>query len=536
MPFDSRSTLSSIGPTRWAWLVGGALLVCAPAGAWAGVKIEVQEVRSFALPEDLNVGRIQVETNNPAMTVLHGPGGSEEEPSCVIVAAEGDSAVTHTYQYASLPTLCMSVLPKPGGGFFVRGIASDDPEALVIGFTAFLDATGTQVWAVHDQALLDAESRADGGTGTFLGAYLQPHNVLAYSARFDRLMAFTVGELNIGPQPRPITQAHVMNGTSGRIRISGQTFGQSGVGYVADARARESDGYFLLYVYHFGSEGAYFFTYNGDEAVKAYKPRDEDWSKRFVLPPVQFGADSNVHLLWTPPTSESSTATNVTVVNTEAAEVYSSVWPSRARLVEDLVVGPDFVPIAKGSDIELGPAQALIVGQEHSVLVYRASHAGSEPEAEPEIAPFGYLMLRVIETATGRAVGLAPIGGLTEHTFKIIRGQDGALNLLVIDNEFKIHEYELRFTDTGPDDEGPMTGDDVGAGSDVGVGVDIGVGVDVGVGSDTTSDGEDDQSARGRSNSGGCACSNVDGPSQSAPLLAMILGALLFASRRRARR
>ncbi|MFU8802240.1 MAG: hypothetical protein ACNA8W_00385, partial [Bradymonadaceae bacterium] len=381
---------------------------------------------------------------------------------------------------------------RPEGGFFLRGMVTSDPDAQVIGFTAHIDAEGEEVWAIHDQRLVDAEEVADGGPGDFLGRYAFPHQVMAYSERFGRLMGFTIGTLTVGTSEPEITQAHVVNADTGRLQINGLTFGQSGVGVIAGATERVSDGYFVLYIYSAGSQGAYFYSYNGAHNISFFRPRDEDWTQRFVRPPLTYGPDNNLHFLWLP-TDAPDTQTHVTVVDDLGAEVWSSSWPPQERV--------------DGRDLELGQAGGLWVGGEHSVLLYQSSE--------------GELYLRVIDVVTGRSLGLAPLEGLVAHNpIEILSGEEGKLKLLTLnDGQDRIHEYELSFTETegpGPGEEGPDAGP---------LGPDAGAepGVDAGDGGQGSRSGRDS----------GCGCMSAGQPGGNLGFSLLVLGALFGLRARR---
>lgn len=412
-----------------------ATLLLAPSAASAAVNLDATEVRSFEVPEDFSLGQAQIQATREGTTVISATTGQDATTACTVLVADDAGATSYAYQYAGGPTGCSGVLPHPDGGFFVRGGEADAQQGDVFGFTAYIDAQGNEVWALPDQDLVDAADEADGGTGAFLGEYVSPHPQMAYSAEFDKLLAFTNGQLNIGGA-QPLTQAHVVDGDDGRLRVSGQTFGLSGsAGVIAEAVSRTSDGYFLLYIYDAGSQGAHFFSYNGRNSIDAFEPLSEDWSQRYVRQMV-YGPQGNAFLLWTP-SNDPAAPTNVTAVDDESGEVWSGSFEAT-------------VDASAGSDpIELGLPLGMWVGANHALILY---NTGDD------------LVLRIVDAATGQELGVAPLIGLTEHSpAAILNGADGSLKLLAVDSSGTIvHEYRLDIT------EGPGGGED--AGGDAGLG------------------------------------------------------------------
>jgi hypothetical protein len=454
-----------------------ATLLLAPAVASAAVNLDATEVRSFEIPEGFNLGQAQIQAQD-GKTVISATTGQDADTACTVLVAEDAGATSYAYQYAGGPTACAGVLPHPDGGFFVRGGEADAQQGDVYGFTARIDAEGNEVWALADQDLVDAADEADGGTGSFLGEYVSPHAQMAYSAEFDKLLAFTNGQLNIGGA-QPLTQAHVVDADDGRLRVSGQTFGLSGsAGVIAEAVSRTSDGYFLLYIYDAGSQGAHFFSYNGRNSIDAFKPLGEDWSTRYVRQMV-YGQQGNAFLLWTP-TNDPAAPTNVTVVDDEAGEVWSASFEATVDTASE--------------SIDLGLPLGMWVGANHALILYNAANE---------------LVLRVADAATGEELGVAPLGGLTEHSpAAIVEGADGSLKLLAINSSgTTVHEFRLDIS------QGAGGGED--AGGDAGLG-------DAGSGSG------------GGGGDEGCATSSPTAPAPvSGAVLAILLAVFTIANRRR---
>lgn len=403
-------------------LAAAALTLAAPAAASAAVELSAEQVRSYDLPDGFALQDAQIQSTRDGLTMLSATTGDampvegeEFTPfGCTVVVADSSEATEYTYRYQGNPTGCVGVLPHPDGGFFLRGAEGDAEEGDVVGFTTYIDAAGNEQWLVHDQRLVDALPEPD-GPGEFLGQYVQPHPEMAYSEQFDKLMAFTTGKLNIGGG-QPLTQAHVINAGSGTLKVSGQTFGLSGsAGFIAETATRASDGYYLLYIYSAGSQGAYFFSFNGRNRIDTFAPLGEDWSQRYIRRMV-YGPDENVHLLWTP-TNEPGAPTNVTVVDGEANEVWSGSYE------------------ASDGDIELGAPRGMWVGANYTMVLYGGG---------------GSLQLRVIDVATGEELGLAPLDGLTEfQPVAILNGDQGRLKLLATNGEAtQVHEFALEVSAT----------------------------------------------------------------------------------------
>lgn len=406
------------------------LILSVPTAAHAALSVDATEVRSYDLPEGVEPAQAQIQATRDGTTVIAATTGDGAQMACTVELIDDQGATSYAYRYQDGPTACVGVLVHPDGGFFLRGAKADAQQGDVFGFTARVGADGTEMWAVADQDLVDAAAEADGGTGEFIGQYTEPHAEMAYSAEFDRLLAFTNANLNVGGGQR-LTQAHVLSGDTGRIKVSGQTFGhQGGFGFIAETVSRTSDGYFLLYIYSAGSRGAYFFAYNGRNSVDSFKPLGEDWSTRYVRQMV-YAPDDNVYLLWTP-SDQPDAPTNITVVDDQASEVWSSSFEATG---------------AQGA--ALGQPLAMWVGANEALVLYSSNQK---------------LVLRVVDTFSGDELGVAPLAGVTDYSpVAILNGTDGGLKLLAAEQGSPtLHEFRLEFSQSADGGDAGMS--DAGSG------------------------------------------------------------------------
>jgi hypothetical protein len=431
---------SRSGPMRAVVAASAAVICLSAAGpADAGVEVEATSAASYSMPDGFDLGQAQIQSTRDGRSVLSAPTGDQDNMACTVVVADASSATSFSYRYRGEPTVCFGVLPHPSGGFFLRGGQAQAEEGDVYGFTAFVDPDGVEQWVIDDQELVDARPEADNGTGEFLGQYLGPHPQMAYSEEFDKLLAFTNGNLNIGGGQQ-ITQGHVVSVDTGQLRVSGWTFQASGSpGIIAEATARQSDGYFLVYIYSAGTRGAHFFTFNGRNANDLFRPLDEDWTTRYIRQMV-YGPDEHVYLLWTPENSLDS-PTTVTVVDDQGAQRWQESF--------DAVADVD----SADEPVELGAPEAIWVGAEHALILYQSG---------------GELLLRVIETVDGRELGVVGLAELTtRQPLAILDRDDGGFKLLAVDTDSgELHELSLNIgeTDGGPgggdaaDDDAGMSG------------------------------------------------------------------------------
>lgn len=400
--------------------VCAGLLAAAGSRAEAAVELEGRTLRHFALPVGMDLSGVRVQGDGKGRTYLFGQLEAAQGQLCAVVVVDDDAGATqYDYRYQDLDTYCVGLVARPQGGFFLRGAAVSEAimasENPVVGFTAAVDAQGQELWVVHDDALVSAGAYPDAGSGVFMGSYSQPLGVMAYSERFDRLLAFTEGLLTIGRDQKRVTQAHVLGGSSGRLRISGQTFGQSGVGSITWAEPRlsaSSDGYFVLQFYSQGSGGSTFYTYNGDKNIAFLKPSGQDWSRRKVLATAHRAPDDAMVMLWVDDVAEASDV-HLTVSSASGEALWSATWPG-----------------SEAANAALGLPVAMVAGDAHMALVYVTETA---------------IISRWVETSTGRDLGLASLSAVTTlGPAAILKGSEGRVVLVAHDAATnQMHEIEL---------------------------------------------------------------------------------------------
>ena len=427
--------------------LGAALTVLlTPTLAQADVEFDPQVLGNFDLPEGMTSDSATIQSTRDGKMVVFGTTGMTQDPAtsdpaCTVVLVEDSAATSYEYQFQGAATVCVGVTAHPDGGFFVRGTDPTADEGAVVGFTAHIDAQGNEVWAIPDQDLVDAKETSEpGGTGRFKGVYQQPHPEMAFSAEHNRLMAFTVAKLNIGSSGVQMTQAHLVNAETGRLKVTGQTFGSDGgFGYIAETITRASDGDFVLYIYSAGSQGAYFFSYDGRINLDAFEPLGEDWSQRYVRQMI-YGPNGNLYLIWTP-TNEPDAPTEIAAVDDQAAEVWSTSYEATA-LVADKPTGED--------QLVLGPPRAMWVSSTYILVLYQAA---------------SQLYLRVIDATDGQDFGVAPLAGLTEHEPRaIVNGSAGSLELVAVEEGgTTLHEIALNVSGTPGANAGADAGLDAGS-------------------------------------------------------------------------
>jgi MYXO-CTERM domain-containing protein len=256
---------------------------------------------------------------------------------------------------------------------------------------------------------------------------------MAYSAEFDKLLAFTNGLLNIGGGSR-LVQAHVVDADDGQLRESGQTFGEDSGGTLAALTTRESDGYFVLAIFRAGTSGANFYSYNGRRSIDFFRPVEQQWDERDVRG-ITYDQQSNFYILWVEGEGETVT-TNLTAAGPNESLLWSESYESQAMV--------------DGTSANLGAPLAFWVGSRYAVVLY------TTPDA---------LLLRVVDILDGTELGvttLEPPSGFVPLT--ILTGEQQRLKLITYDEEnARIVEYELGVSET----EGNGDGADAG-GSDGG--------------------------------------------------------------------
>jgi hypothetical protein len=393
------------------------------ASAEAAVSLRARELRSYEIPVGIDLSTAQITAAEDGRTIIAATTGvtrvvGEENlnAACTVVVVDEVGARSFEYRYRGGPTGCVGVVAHPEGGFFVRGArlaisAGGSKAGEVNGFTARIDGQGREVWALSDQALVDATSETEQGTGEFLGDYLKPHPQLAYSPAMDKLLAFSDASLSVADD-RLVTQAHVIEAESGRLRVSGLTFGLAETrGTVVEAAARSDAGDFLIHTASLDGRDARFFAYNGRRGIDVFEPPGEDWSERVVRRMV-YGADQRLYLLSTSPLQPG--AAEIAVIDAQA----EPVWTAELEGASD--------------EGELGPARAMWVGLDY-VLVYYLPRSGP--------------VLRVIDAQNGRELGVVALSGLTENGLvTILSGANGRMRLLTIDvQSYIVHEFRLDF-------------------------------------------------------------------------------------------
>lgn len=490
---DNHSLRSTTTALCAANVLAVAILTGLPAVATAGVELNPREVRSYDSPEGFDPRSAVIRSTREGTTVLAATTGSEANTRCEVVLVSDMAASSFSYRHDNKATVCLGI-ESNDEGFFLRGADPTALEGQVTGFTAYVDLEGSVRWAIDDQTLVDAKSEADGGTGEFLGVYVQPNPSMTYSPQFNKLLAFTDGKLIIGPTEKSVTQAHVVEVNTGRLAVTGQTFGQNAIGIVGGAATRVTDGYFLLYLYSSGDQGAFFYSYNGRNRISFFQPDDVSWEDRVVTAMV-YGPEERLSLLWTP-NSNADADTRITSVDDEGLVLWEGQWSPDVQLGDLTYM--------------LGRPLGMWVGDTHTMVLYST---GAE------------LFARVILTSNGQELGVTSLAGVTPHApVAILDGEDGGLKLLAWDEaNTRLHEYTLDFEDT-PDEMMPPAMMDMGGEQDMGTSgeQDMGSPPDMG--------GSDDDE--------GCGCRQVNAPStgtKQGPLLLLLTG-LFFGWRRRRRR
>lgn len=414
-----------------------------PARAGADVQIETTPARDYVLPGAFDLNNAQVQRGAADATIISATiGTTPEEAACGVVIASDTEARLLEYRFAGAPTQCIGVLPHPAGGVFVRGSNPTAVDGEVTGFTSFVDGADQEAWAVTDETLVAANPEPT-GTGEFQGTYVTAHGAMAYSPQLDKLLGFTIGKLVIGQDEKFLSQAHVVNADSGQLRVSGQTFGLSGVGVVGGTAVR-ADGEYLIYYYSSGDRGAFFYTYDGRTNVDFFNPRGEEWDDRFVLRMIY--ANDLLHLLWTPSDGE-SVETRVTATTDTGAELWSATLP------------PEYT-FANGEQVVLGMPVTMWVTAEHTAVLHQTVD--------------GQLLLRVLDR-NGESLGVARLAEVGDFPpFAIVNGPNDGLKLLTYDDANR-HVYELGMTFVDVPDFDPDAGIPDGGFGDVGIPADIGL-------------------------------------------------------------
>lgn len=406
-----------------------ALLSCSwAAPAAADVQIEATPLRDVAVPAGFDLQYARYDGGADGTTYIAATVGEPAEASCDVIVMGEAGASLFEYQYDGKPTQCVGLIPHPEGGFFLRGSDPNAEEGEVTGFTALIDAGGNEAWKIPDRQLVDALD-PPAGPGGFRGTYHSPLATLAYSVELDKLLAFTASTLQIGLDQKFLSTAHVIDVSSGQLQVSGQEFGQSGVGRVGAAKVL-SDGRFIVYFFSAGDQGATFYTYNGRSSIDFYYPRGEEeaWLDRYVV--MMAYEQDLLHLLWTP-SDGAEVDTRVTVTTDSGAELWSQTWT------------PEYT-FADGEQVSLGRPIGMWVGAEHTLILYVV---GQE------------LLARVVDR-NGESLGVSRLDVTSDLPLWIVTGAGGALELVALDEaNARVRSYALSFTDVADYDPDAGHGD-----------------------------------------------------------------------------
>lgn len=257
--------------------------------------LQAEQSRSYRIPRDLKLGFADIFTDQDQRTLIAvttgdstgGEDAPEARAACTIVVVDDQGARALSYYYRGGSTGCVGVLPHPEGGFLLRGTRQPVGEEPAegggeLGFSARLDEEGAEVWALDDQALLDAQSVADGGTGAFRGDYLEAQPELAYDPQNDRLLAFSQAGLR-GAANRRLSLGHIIDAGRGELRHSGLAFDISGApGLVRSALYLADSGDFLVQTGSAAGPDANFFSYNGRRSIQRFRQAGDDWAERTI--------------------------------------------------------------------------------------------------------------------------------------------------------------------------------------------------------------------------------------------------------------
>ncbi len=415
------------------------------------LEIDAQLVRRYGIPATFDPFAAGVATSATDV-VWAATTGIDRAASCVLVHVGQQGATALTYRHQDRPTACSSLALGEPGEIFLRGV---DPtimnNAVPSGFTAALDAAGALEWSIDDTVLVNAAPRSEGGTGGFIGEYGGVSGLLAYQPEQRALMAFSVGALKLGLRATPVTQAHIVEVETGRLRRTGQGFGANGAGLVAGVLPEPGGEDFLLYERFVTGVGGDFYRYDGRSSIDAFEPFDVSWSERTLL-----GFDANaqlgvVALLWVdgPSTNERVHLSMITASGEPLFEVDLS-----GVLLDAL-----------GNAVELERPVRLVTGSRYTVVVYSVG---------------GLRYVRVFRSATGEFLGGFYLEDLVDvdNILGAVRvGEQGELVLVRWDRaRVSLEEYAWEIVEgQEPVDDMGVGGVDMSSGSlDMGALTDMG--------------------------------------------------------------
>lgn len=364
------------------------------------IGVETELLRSWPTPVGTSPYTAGFDSTIDGVTVVIMGRGEEESAECVIVVSDESRARAYTYRHNFHPTRCLDAQAHPEGGFFVRGERADRAPEEVTGFTSRIDADGEVLWSLEDQQLLE-QSSPPSGPGEFTGVYAGAMGTLAYDVVNDRLLALSLARLVLPGDDRIITQAHILRGDSGQLRVNGRRFGQLQQDMVVDVVAR--DGRFLVHTLDGNSEAPQFFSYDGQRSITLIEPAGENWSMREIVPPIAYHRERGAFLLWINPAQQ---IPQVTGFDEENKFIWSQRFATEAEIGGELH--------------DLGRADRLWIGTDLMALRYRNQQL--------------QYFLRFIEPSDGTDLGVVSWEQMTEaDALDLVRGEDGRLRILAVD-------------------------------------------------------------------------------------------------------
>lgn len=431
-----------------------ALLALGPSGAdareAAAVQLRVRWERSFELPAGMNLYGAQVLSGPGARTFIGQTTGQSQvagQPStnaaCTVVVVDPGGARALSYRYRGESTGCVALAAAPDGGVYLRGarLMVDGHESgpgEVTGFAAYLDASGREVWALDDQALVDARPVAEQGTGALGAAYeaAQPPLVSAQSP--NRLLGFGRVRLRGAGSP-PLSRGYVVDADSGALLHSGLGFEMGARGAeVARVVRREGSADFLVQTQTADGLNAEFFVYNGRRGVERLQLEGHGfpsaaWAQRTVR---GIGASANGYTY---------------ILSEIAGQLADEIvaLDARGEVVWRATRGGQ-----AGWQID-GRVLSMVVGPAH-LLVYYADDSGPR--------------VQILDADDGAVLGSAGLSEVGELGVVGIWGRpDGSATMLAVKlGEQVVHEFHLDVVDDLGQTEPDAGRSDAGPGADAG--------------------------------------------------------------------